>query len=164
MSDRDVEAALSTHRLGAPAPTSTEHAPSGCGCAPRAEPIVCTLAGREQQERRAAELRDVFVALERTEPLTTCGPAFRWIFRDEPGLEARLRELARREHECCRFFDFRITREGGALVWEARAPEDAASVLDELMRLPETLGGSAPLTTLRRALGDAGLEFPDDLG
>jgi hypothetical protein len=49
--------------------------PSSCGCATFAEPIVCTLTGQEQQARRAAELRDAFVHLERTEPLEG---AFRW--------------------------------------------------------------------------------------
>ena len=137
---------------------SNESSSCGCGgaCASPAVPIVCTLAGPEQQARRVLEFREVFVHLERTEPLEG---ACRWFFRAEAGLEARLRELARREYDCCRFFDFRITREGGSIVWETRAPESAAGVLNEFMRLPETLGEASTLGTLKRVLGEAGLTF-----
>lgn len=136
---------------------------SSCGCASGCEPappLVCTLAGREQQEMRANEFREAFVHLDRTESLDG---AFRWFFRDEPGLEDGLRELARREHECCRFFDFRITREGGLIVWETRGPEAAAGVLDELMRLPETLSAAPTLETMKRVLSEAGLTFQSDV-
>ncbi|WP_437907030.1 hypothetical protein WME95_03725 [Sorangium sp. So ce327] len=135
--------------------------PSPCGCATFAEPIVCTLTGQEQQARRAAEFRDAFVHLERTEPLEG---AFRWHFRGEPALEAHLRALARREQECCRFFDFRITREGTSIVWETRGPESAAGVLEEFMRLPETLRSEPTLDAMQRALGDAGLTFVSEAG
>lgn len=133
---------------GGPATTTSESPSCGCGgCTSRDEPVVCTLEGREQQQARAADFREVFGSLERAERLD--GSA-RWYFRDEPGLETRLRELARREHECCRFLEFRVAREGGALVWETRAPEHASSVLEEFMRLPEALGrGPTPVGTQR---------------
>jgi MerR family transcriptional regulator, copper efflux regulator len=136
---------------------SNESSPCGCSsaCAPSTEPIVCTLAGRQEQETRLAEFRDVFVHLARTEPLEG---TFRWFFRDAPGLEPQLRELARRENECCRFFDFRIQREGDFIVWEVRAPEDAAAVLEELRRLPETISASTP-ETMKRVFSEAGLTF-----
>jgi hypothetical protein len=124
------------------------------------EPIVCTLAGRQQQERRAAEFRSAFAHLARTEPLDG---AFRWYFRDEPGLETRLRELAQREHECCRFFDFRIQRDGGLIIWETRAPVSAAQVLQELMRLPETLNELSTPEAMKRTLSKAGLSFLSDV-
>jgi hypothetical protein len=137
---------------------SNESSSCGCSsaCAPSTEPIVCTLAGRQQQEKRVAEFRDAFVHLERTEPLDG---AFRWHFRNEPGLERQLRELARREHECCRFFDFRIHSEGGDfIVWEVRAPDEAAAVLKELMRFPQTITASTT-ETLQQVFSDAGLTF-----
>jgi hypothetical protein len=135
---------------------------SSRGCASSCEPappLVCTLACAEQQERRANEFREAFVHLECTEPLYG---AFRWFFRDEPGLEDRLRELAWREHDCCRFFDFHITREGGSVVWETRGPAAAAQVLEELMRLPEALSGAPKIETMKRVLSDAGLTFQAD--
>lgn len=119
-----------------------------------AEPIVCTLAGQQQQDQRVAEFRNAFVHLERTEPFDG---GFRWHFRNEPGLETELRELARREHECCRFFDFRIHRQGDVIVWEVRAPEQAAGVLHEFMRFPDTV--DVPSETLKRVFSQAGLTF-----
>lgn len=133
-----------------------EPRPCGCDAAP---PIVCTLAGRAQQEQRAREFRDAFVHLERTERLEG---AFRWHFRDAPGLKECLDRLAEREHDCCRFFDFRIARGGGAIVWETRGPAAAAGVMEELMRLPETLRAAASLTEMKRAMEEAGLTFPHD--
>jgi hypothetical protein len=97
--------------------------------------------------------------LERTEPLNG---AFRWFFRDEPGLEDRLRELAWREHDCCRFFDFSIMREGEFVVWETRGPAAAAQVLEGFMRLPEALSGAPTIETMKRVLRDAGLTFQAD--
>ena len=74
-----------------------------------------------------------------------------------------MRDLARREHDCCRFFDFRVFREGDAIVWESRADERATAILDELMRLPETLDSSRDTEALKRALGErAGLVFASD--
>jgi hypothetical protein len=147
-------------------PSNEERMMSGnsspCGCASgceRAPPVVCTLAGAEQQERRANELREAFVHLERTEPLDG---AFRWLFRDEPGLEGRLRELARREHDCCRFFDFSIMREGGVIAWETHGPAAAAQVIEAFMRLPEAPSGASTIETMKRVLIAAGLTFQAD--
>lgn len=140
----------------------TSDQPSSCGCentcGASEEPIACTLVGRDQQLKRAAEFRDAFVHLERTE--TILG-GFRWHFRADAALEARLRDLASREQACCKFFDFRITREANTLVWETRAASAAAAVLEEFKRLPETLAAGSSLDALTRALSDAGLRFGD---
>lgn len=138
--------------------------PSTCGCddgcgATATEPIACGLVGREQQAKRAAEFREAFAHLDRTE---TIAGGFRWYFRADSALEAQLRDLARREHECCRFFDFRITREGSAVVWEARAPQDAEAVLEQFKLLPETLKSSSTLDAMQRVLAGAGLTFAPD--
>jgi hypothetical protein len=140
---------------------SSDAASCVCGSAqvPNAEePLVCTLAGRDQADR-ASEFGEVFLQLERTE---TFDGGFRWHFRAQPGLVARLRDLARREHDCCRFFDFRITEEGGSIVWETRSEERAADVRDELMRLPDTLQRTRDVESMKRALSDAGLTFASD--
>lgn len=138
--------------------------PSSCGCssacAPSGDqPIACTLAGPEPQRQRATEFQEVFVSLTHIERGE--GSA-RWHFRDEPGLELRLRELVRRERECCRFFEFHISRQDGGLVWETRAPEAAAAVLTEFMRLPETLRRGRTRQDLTHVMQAAGLTFPED--
>ena len=71
----------------------------------------------------------------RTEPIEN---GLRWRFHAAPGLAERIADLARREHECSRFLDFRIGVEGDALVWEARTDARARPILDELMRLAES--------------------------
>jgi hypothetical protein len=137
--------------------------PTTCGCENECgvttEPIACSHVGREQYAKRAAEFRDAFVHLERTE---TIAGGFRWYFQADSALEVQLRDLAHREHDCCRFFDFRITREGSALVWETRAPDAAGAVLEEFKLLPETLKGSSSLDTMQRVLAGAGLTFAPD--
>lgn len=138
-------------------------ASDGCGCtsasaSPADEPLLCTLAGQDQAAR-ATEFLEVFAHLTRTEPLPD---GFRWWFRVGPGLEARVRDLAHREHECCRFFEFRIDAAGDAIVWEARTQERARPILEELMRLPETLRATSDVESMKRALNAAGLSFASD--
>lgn len=140
------------------APTSTP-----CGCSSTcssatAEPIVCTLAGAEQSTR-VAEFKAAFAHLARTEPFDA---GFRWHFQGDAGLEAVLRDLARREHDCCRFFEFHVARVDDAIVWEARADERGRRVLDELMRLPETLRAETDVNALERLMNVAGLRFASD--
>jgi hypothetical protein len=115
--------------------------------------------GREQQTKRAFEFREAFIHLERTE---TIAGGFRWYFQADSALEVQLRDLARREHECCKFFSFSLTREGRALVWETRAPHEAAAVLEEFKRLPETLKRSSTADAMQRVLSGAGLRFGID--
>lgn len=110
------------------------------------EPIVCTLTDRDLVAR-ALEFRAVFAHLVETQPFDG---GFRWRFRAEPGLEAALADLARREHECCRFFELSVTREGDCIVWEASASSAAATVLDAFMRLPETLERDSDLGAIKR--------------
>jgi hypothetical protein len=92
--------------------------------------------GPEQHAKRAAEFREAFVHLERTESIDG---GFRWYFQADAAFEAQLRDLARRERECCKFFSFSLTREGSTVVWEVRAPHEAATVLEAFKLLPETL-------------------------
>lgn len=138
-------------------PSSSCECGSACASAPE-EPLVCTLAGREQSTR-AAEFRAAFAHLVRTEPFDA---GFRWYFRSEPDLEARLRDLAHREHECCRFFEFHVTNVDDSIVWEARTDERGRSVLDEFMRLPETLQTDTDVDALKRLMNAGGLTFASD--
>src|SRR5687767_2472096 len=93
------------------------------------EPIACTL-GAGELTARIAEFRELFTKLVRTEPIEG---GYRWSFRVENGLEEHIRDLARREHECCRFFDFAIRVDGDTIVWEARTEELARPLLDDLV-------------------------------
>jgi hypothetical protein len=121
------------------------------------EPIVCTLSA-EKQATRAAEFRAAFKQLVATE---TFKGGFRWTFTPKQGLCERLASLAEREHDCCRFFEFRVFSTADAVVWETRASADAAPVMEEFMRLPASLSTDSA-DSLKRALGKAGLEFASD--
>lgn len=57
-------------------------------------------------------------------------------FAADPSLIGRLADVAVREHECCAFFSFAIVVDGGSQIrFEARAPETAQPLLDELLNL-----------------------------
>lgn len=137
-----------------------ESSSSGCAtsCGSQAEPIACRLTGREQHMQRVADFAEAFGYLKRTEPFIG---GFRWYFEADAAQEAFLRDLAQRESECCRFFDFGITREGRAVIWETRAPHEATEVLAAFRRLPETLKELPTEDALKTAFGAAGLKFEE---
>jgi len=86
-------------------------------------------------------------------------------FGKQPGLEQRLAQLARDEHECCRFFAFDLRTTAEHVVWETRAAAEADPLLDEWVRLPERLAAEAPAQespALKRAFNAAGLTFAAD--
>lgn len=74
-------------------------------------PVACTIEKGGMTER-LHDFREAFAKLvsSRRTP-----QGFRWVFRDEPGFEAALRDLAAREHTCCVFLSFVIAREDGAI-------------------------------------------------
>ena len=120
------------------------------------EPITCTLGSSAQQIQRVADFRQAFEHLQRTERIEG---GFRWHFLANPEQEVFLRQLAEREHDCCSFFAFTITREGPIVVWETRAPDVAARVLDAFKGLPEKLESGAEHDALKSAFAAAGLRF-----
>src|SRR5689334_14370573 len=86
-------------------------------------PILCNMTGApdtpaERVETYAALFADALVDRERT----TDGIRFR--FRADPGIEDRVRELARREQACCAFFSFTITADEHEVRWDATVPDD----------------------------------------
>ena len=95
------------------------------------EPIACSLSADGQSARReeAAALLDR--SLIAREPVAD-GVRLR-LRRDS---ENELRDLVRREQECCPFFSFSFRDEGPELVLEATAPEEARALLDELFAAP----------------------------
>ena len=59
------------------------------------------------------------------------------------GIEARVREMAHLEAQCCGFFTFAVNTAGGEVLLDATVVDDdtARVILDEFYRLPDTIGG-----------------------
>jgi hypothetical protein len=136
---------------------------SACAWPAAAEaPIACTadLQNEQAVQTHMEDYRAAFTQLLRSEKLPN---GFRWTFRAEAGLEARLRKLAEREHECCSFFSFELSSDRDRITWTATADERAESVVDEFFRLPERLREEScegdRLVSLKRTLEAAGLAF-----
>jgi hypothetical protein len=95
--------------------------------------VACTLGARDLAARSGA-FQSVFEHLV----ISTRHPAgFRWSFRNAPGLERRLRELARSEHECCPFLTFAVSVQGDHVLWATCGPAEAAAAIDVFYRMPE---------------------------
>lgn len=58
--------------------------------------------------------------------------SLRLVFRGDEHLRAAVRDLIRREHVCCPFFDFTLGEDGDALTVVASAPEAGRELLDAL--------------------------------
>ena len=85
--------------------------------------IACSLDGPGMTDR-LAEFRELFADALVGRDRTADGIRFR--FRATDAIESRIRDLARRESECCPFFTFTITFAGGEVLWDASVPADAA--------------------------------------
>lgn len=97
------------------------------------EPQACSLAdNRVLPADRAEEFRAVFAWLWSVERLPQ---GFRWTFLNGPGVERRVRELARREHVCCPFLSFAISTHGEQLIWEGRGLEAGEDLVEEFFAL-----------------------------
>jgi hypothetical protein len=129
------------------------------------EPLACTADLREKTAIQAHmdDYRSAFTHLIAKERIPG---GFRWTFAAEPGLREQLRTLAERENVCCRFFSFDITSRDGQLVWETRADDRAAPLVDEYFNLPERLREEPrhghDLEHVKREFNRAGLTFTSD--
>lgn len=92
-------------------------------------PIACTLAADQLQER--ISLIDTLAcdALLAREPIDG---GLRARFRDEPGTEQRVRQLAAAESECCAFLRFDVHRDRHTLVLDITGPPEAQAAIKEL--------------------------------
>ena len=102
-----------------------------------AAPIACSL-DRDAYNERIAEFAELFrvglIGRERTSE----GIRFRFTLSTE--IETKIRDLARREHLCCSFFEFRISVHDHDIWWDATvADREARPMLDELLALPDRL-------------------------
>ncbi len=57
------------------------------------------------------------------------------VLRGAPALRTQVRDLVRREKECCPFFDFEVAERGDELTVVARAPEEGRELLEGLFSL-----------------------------
>jgi hypothetical protein len=99
------------------------------------EAPACSLDS-QNHALRAREFRAVFAWLRSAE---RDGPGFRWTFQNGPGVERRVRELARLEHACCPFLSFAISTRGDEVVWQARGHEGTEALVAAFFDLPESL-------------------------
>jgi hypothetical protein len=97
-------------------------------------PIACTLTAERAADRveewRLA-LGDAVTHMSRPEPT-------RLVMRvgSDTAQIAILVELARREKQCCEFFDFAFQVGADDVTFEVSVPEDAIAVLDGFAELP----------------------------
>ena len=81
-------------------------------------PVACTLTATPGAfAERMAEYQRLFQ--EYLTGRSRTGPGIRFRFRAEPGVEDWVRDLARREKECCGFFDFTVSTGGQEIRWDA---------------------------------------------
>ncbi len=99
---------------------------------------ACSLTGREQVER-AAEARDLIDGALVAREVTEHGLRLR--FRGAPETRAAVRDLVRREKECCPFFDFEIAESCSELTMTVSAPSDARPLLESLFSEPGEASG-----------------------
>ena len=97
--------------------------------------VTCSLNRDELADRRTRWDRLAERAFVERET-TTRGQQL--AFRNEPGVEAELRELAELERECCAFADWTVGEAGGRVVLEISSSSDeaVAAVQAMLSRLP----------------------------
>jgi MerR family transcriptional regulator, copper efflux regulator len=94
------------------------------------EPIACALSAADAVTRRDEWSR--FFAGDVTETVRTAHAA-RLRLQDRDGAILSAIELARREKECCAFFDFRLVVLPEAIWLEIDAPDQGAAMLDKLL-------------------------------
>jgi hypothetical protein len=120
--------------------TTVLHLPARAGA-----PIACDMStARDTPDERLAEYRELFErALLRRERLPD-GIVFG--FRADPGTREQVDSLARREHACCPFLDYRIETVGAEIVWTTTWPGSGVeragvdAILDAMHALPDHAG------------------------
>jgi hypothetical protein len=123
-------------------------------------PIVCDMStARDTPDERVAEWGELFdralLSRERRDDAVV------FSFRAGAGRREQLEDLARREHACCPFLDFRLETVGDEVVWTTTnvvAGDDHASIdvfLDALHHLPEH--AASDLEDLLGRLADRGV-------
>ena len=100
-------------------------------------PIVCTIRPGDDEQAAMDAYRALFTDAFAGGERTSWG--VRWTFRDNDGIEDRVRALAAIEQECCAFLRMAITVANGDIVWDVIGPSNASEFLDEYVQLPRTV-------------------------
>ena len=100
-------------------------------------PIACSLEDRALAERTAALRTGILATADAVERLAD---GYRWRFRSEAGLFARLGAVIDAERQCCRFLRFAIETEPGLgkVTLEVTGPSGTADFLDSWIAAPPT--------------------------
>lgn len=96
-------------------------------------PIACSLQPRELSDRRAVWERLLERALRERRPIPS---GMRLVFVAEEGVEAKLRELARLEGQCCFFAAWNVECRDGEIVLDVTAPPEAVAAVRALFDGP----------------------------
>jgi len=104
-----------------------------------AAPIACSLGQDDLAERQR---RWHALAGRAIIDLAPTGSGLRLRFRDEPGVEAELRQLAALERECCAFADWAVLADGGMITLEVRG--QSADSVPAVREMFASLGPWAP--------------------
>ena len=124
-------------------------------------PVVCDLSGApDTPTERVDTYRRLFTDALVGREQTIDGIRFR--FRNDPGIETRVREVATLEQQCCAFFSFTTTVTGSEVVLDVSTTDDetARAVLDEFYNLPDHVAFDT--ATLQATYQAAGLTFAVD--
>ncbi|HEY8674348.1 MAG TPA: hypothetical protein VIO13_00055 [Candidatus Dormibacteraeota bacterium] len=119
-------------------------------------PIMCDMTdASDTPAERMAEYAQLFQSSLAGRERTAEGIRFR--FRADDGVEARVRDLAAREHACCAFLTFSVTRVENEVLWDASVVDDEAAraILDEFYLLPDT--ATTDVQELHDRFAEAGL-------
>ncbi|WP_232667722.1 hypothetical protein [Pseudonocardia sp. TRM90224] len=90
---------------------------------------ACTLPTAERPLRQA-EFSDLFRSVREVDWVGAT--RLRLVLDETGGIEGWARDLTARESECCSFFDFDVSSDGGRVVVDVRVPESRVDVLDGL--------------------------------
>jgi hypothetical protein len=111
----------------------------------RAEPIACTLGPGAYRERLAW-----ITALNRSAVRRVRREGARLVLAYDPVAGSSVREMVRRDQECCAFLDFKLIEDEKELTLVITAPEtarEALAVFDPLLTGSNSNGGGSARTT-----------------
>jgi len=107
------------------------------------EEIACTLSPTDMA-RRGEELREIARAAL-IDRMRHAG-GVRLVFTSSEAIEAALRDLIRRERECCAFLDFRLDSQAERLTLDIAGPSDAQGMLDGIFDSTAGAAGDSAVT------------------
>lgn len=97
-------------------------------------PDSCTLPSQQRPLRLAefGALLTQAIAVERGDQRN-----LHFFFDDSDGLDARIRDLAHREANCCSFFEFHVAHKKDQVMLGITVPHQHTGILDSLQTLSE---------------------------